>query len=68
VIVPRQQSSSQVTVEYTGQQKVLLRGSDQELSRFRFKTEGGDWNVWVDSAYKIQKIAIEGDNTEVVRD
>ncbi len=68
VIVPRQQSSAQVTVEYAGQQKMSVRGSDQELSRFTFKTEGGDWNIWVDSAYKIQKIAIVSDNTEVVRD
>jgi hypothetical protein len=68
VIVPRQQSSAQVTVEYAGQQKLSVRGSDQEMSRFTFKTEGGDWNIWMDSAYKIQKIAIVGDNTEVVRD
>jgi hypothetical protein len=68
VIVPRQQISSQVTVEYAGIQKVPIKGVDQELNRFELHMEGNDWTVWMDQAYKIQKIAIEADHAEIFRD
>jgi len=68
VIVPRAQSSSQVTVAYSGQQKVAIKGADRLLSRFELHMEGNDWSVWVDDAYKIQKIAIDAEHTEVFRD
>lgn len=68
VIVPRQQTSAQVTVEYTGREKIALRGGERELSRFELHTDGSDWTLWVDEAYKIQKIAIVAEHTEVFRD
>jgi hypothetical protein len=68
VIVPRQQTSMQVSVEYTGQQKITLKGAEQDMSRFELHTEGNNWIVWMDEAYKIQKISIEADNTEVFRE
>ncbi len=68
VIVPRQQTSMQVTVEYKGSQKVNIKGVDMDLQRFQLSGESFNWTVWIDSAYKIQKIAIDENNTEVYRD
>jgi hypothetical protein len=68
VIVPRAQTSAQVTVEYVGQQKVSMKGTDRELARFEMKMEGNDWTLWVDEAYKIQKISIAGEQAEVYRE
>ncbi len=68
VIVPRQQSAAQVSLSFAGNQKVNIKGTDQELARFELKTDTNTWTMWVDSAYKIQKIAIESDHTEVYRD
>jgi len=68
VIVPRQQTSVQITVAYAGPEKLKIKGSDMDLSRFELKVEGNSWQVWMDGAYKIQKIRIEADNTEVYRD
>jgi hypothetical protein len=68
VIVPRQQVSAQITIEYAGNQKVAIKGVDHELSRFEMHMEGNDWTVWIDGAYKIQKIAIAADNAEVYRE
>jgi hypothetical protein len=68
VIVPRQQTSMQVSIVYAGQQKINLKGEDRDLSRFELSAEGNDWVIWMDEAYKIQKIAIEADHTEVYRD
>lgn len=68
VIVPRQQSSMQISVEYKGQQAVSIKGADQQLSRFDLTFDGNNWSVWMDQTYKIQKISIEADHTEVYRD
>jgi hypothetical protein len=68
VIVPRQQASMQVTIEYKGSQKVNIKGADLDLSRFELHTEGNNWVVWIDQAYKVQKITIDADHTEVYRD
>jgi hypothetical protein len=68
VIVPRQQTSVQVSVAYSGQQKTSIKGVEQALNRFDLQSEGNTWVLWMDEAYKIQKIAIEADNTEVYRD
>jgi hypothetical protein len=68
VIVPRQQSSAQITVEFKGSQKVNIKGADLDLQRFELRGEGYDWTVWIDAGYKIQKIAIAEENTEVYRE
>lgn len=68
VIVPRQQTSMQVTVEYAGPDRITLKGTPTDLSRFELKFDGNSWQVWIDQAYKIQKIAIAADNTEVYRE
>ena len=68
VIVPRQQTSMQVTVEYKGAQKVKLKGVDVNLQRFELSGDGFSWTIWIDGSYKIQKIAIQDQNTEVIRD
>lgn len=68
VIVPRQQTSTQVTVEYKGAQKVNIKGTDMDLQRFELHGEGYDWVIWIDGSYKIQKIAITEESTEVYRE
>jgi hypothetical protein len=68
VIVPRQQSSMQVSIEYKGQEKVNIKGTDQELTRFDLHADDTDWALYMDSAYKIQKITIDASHTEVYRD
>jgi len=68
VIVPRQQTSVQLTVEYKGSQKLSVRGTDMDLQRFELHGEGYDWTVWLDASYKIQKIAIDAESTEIYRE
>ena len=68
VIIPRQQTSAQLTVEYKGSQKVNVKGTDIDMQRFELQGEGYDWTVWIDASYKIQKIAIDADSTEIYRE
>jgi hypothetical protein len=68
VIVPRQQTSAQITVQFKGSQKLTIKGADMDLRRFELSGEGYDWSVWIDGSYKIQKIAITDESTEVYRE
>ena len=65
---PHQRSSMPLTVEFTGREKIAIRGSEQELNKFILRSEGGDWTMWLDNHFKLQKILIPSDSTEVIRD
>jgi hypothetical protein len=67
-VIPRQRISSMVTIEYVGMDKVTLKGTPKDLSKFKIVTEGPDWFAWVDENFKLQKIAVPEDGTEVIRD
>jgi hypothetical protein len=70
VVVPQDRNSLRVTLEPVGNEKVQIRGTERQLPRFNLKFEGGDWALWLDDRdhYKIVKISIPAEKTEVVRD
>lgn len=64
---PHARSSLLVSIEFTGKDKVTVRGAERELSRFMLRSETGDWAMWLDDNFKIVRLL--GDNgIEVVRD
>jgi len=65
---PHARSSMSVTMEFAGREKVTIRGAERELNRLNLKSESSSWALWLDDQYKLQRILISGDNTEVVRD
>jgi hypothetical protein len=65
---PRQHSSASATMEYVGREKVNVRGSEQELNKLELKSDTGNWQLWVDDQFKLLRISIPSENTEVVRD
>ena len=65
---PHARSSMSVTMEFAGREKVTIRGAERELNRLNLKSESSTWALWLDDQYKLQRILILGDNTEVVRD
>ena len=67
-INPHQRSSLPLSVEFQGRDKVSIRGSQQELNKFVLRSEGGDWTIWLDDQFKLQRVLVTGDNTEVIRD
>jgi len=69
VLVPRQRTSMLVTMEYAGREKVTVHGKEIELSRINLQAEGAsEWALFLDDNYKLIRILIVADNTEVVRD
>jgi len=68
VINPHQRSSMLVSVAFTGKEKVPVHGAERELDHFVLKSEAGDWSMWFDDQFKLVRIVVASDNTEVVRD
>jgi hypothetical protein len=65
---PRQHSSAPLSAEFLGREKINLKGTQQEFNKIELKTEAGAWLLWLDDRFKLVRIWIEGDNTEVIRD
>lgn len=70
ILVPQDQTSMPVRMELVGREKVLIRGTERELLRLNLKGEAFSWALWVDDKdqFKLMRVLIADDNTEVVRD
>jgi hypothetical protein len=68
ILNPHARSSMLVSLEFTGKEKIPIRGVERELNRFSLKSDGKDWALWLDDQFKLVRILIANDNTEVVRD
>ena len=69
-LVPQARTSMSVRMELIGKEKVTIRGAEREMLRLNLHGEQFDWALWVDENdhFKLMKVAILADNTEVVRD
>ena len=65
---PHARSSMPVTFEVTGTEKIKIRSGELDTTKLSLKGEAGDWTIWVDQQFKVQKMAVPSDNTEIVRD
>jgi hypothetical protein len=70
VLVPQDRTSMRVRVDLVGKEKVSIRGAERELLRVNLTGETFEWDLWVDpqDQFKLMRVAIPADNTEVVRD
>ena len=67
VIIPRRRTSAEVFIEFKGYEDMPLNGRPQHLRHFLMQTDGPDWQLWIDSDHKLQRISIPDANTEVLR-
>ena len=70
ILVPQDQTSMPVRMELVGREKVTIRGMERELLRLNLKGEAFSWALWVDDKdqFKLMRVVIADDSTEVVRD
>ncbi|HZQ23691.1 MAG TPA: hypothetical protein VFA89_12945 [Terriglobales bacterium] len=70
VIIPQERISMSVTMELVGKEKVRINNTDRELMRLNLKDDIGQWAIWVDdqNMFKLMRIIVAGDNTEILRD
>ena len=59
-----------ISLELVGREKVQINGSERDLLRLNLKDDAGQWFLWVDdqNSFKLMRIVIASENTEVVRD
>ena len=65
---PHQHSSEPASMEFLGREKVAIRGAEQELNKLELKSETGTWTLWLNDQFKLMRILIPAEDTEVVRD
>ena len=65
---PHQHSSAPLSAEYLGREKVTLKSGQQELIKLELKSEAGTWQLWLDDQFKVMRMLVVGENTEVDRD
>jgi hypothetical protein len=70
VLVPQDHTSLRVRVELVAKEKVSIHGTERELLRVNLTGETFAWSLWVDAQdqFKLIRVTIPADNTEVVRD
>lgn len=70
VLVPQDHNSISVRLELVGKEKVTVRGAERELLRLNLTSEDFQWTLWVDDRdqFKVIRVTIPADDTEVVRD
>jgi hypothetical protein len=84
ILVPRQHSSGNATLQLLGPERVMVKGAERELNKVKLETNGpqalswmndqsrdsdaSQWTLWVDDQYKVIKMTIAGSNIEVIRD
>lgn len=67
-LIPRQRASVLVSMQYMGKEKVMIHGKPMELDRFNLVGDGIDWSLWLDNTHLLQRVVVNTDGTEVVRD
>jgi len=69
-LVPQDRTSLRVRIELVGKEKVTIRGIERQLLRLNLSGEGFEWAIWIDdqNQFKLMRVSIPADNTEVVRD
>ncbi|MFY9559244.1 MAG: hypothetical protein WAQ52_03335 [Terriglobales bacterium] len=65
---PRQHTSASVSMAYLGPETVAKGDTKQKLHKMELKYDGGSWEIWLDEKFKVVRISIPSENTEVVRD
>ena len=68
VVIPKARTSMLVTIEFLGRDTAQIHGQPRELNRFDIKSEGPDWQLWLDDSYKVVRMVIPDESTEIVRD
>jgi hypothetical protein len=70
VLVPQDRTSMRVRMELVGREKLTIHGAERDLLRLNLKGEQFSWSLWVDEKdqFKLVRVEIADDNTEVVRD
>lgn len=65
---PHQHSPAPLSMEFLGREKVSLKSGPQDLLKLELKGEANTWQIWLNDQFKVMRMVIVGENTQVDRD
>lgn len=70
VLIPQERNSMSVRLELVGKENISVRGIKRDLLRLNLTGEDFQWSLWLDDQdhFKLIRISIPADDTEVVRE
>ena len=65
---PRQHAPAPLTMEFLGREKISLKTGQQDLLKLELKSESSTWQLWLNDQFKVMRMVVVGENTQVDRD
>lgn len=65
---PHDHSSASLDAVFLGRENMKLKTGPQDLLKLELKNDAGVWQLWLDDQFKVMRISVVGENTEVERD
>lgn len=65
---PHQHSPAPLSMEFLGREKISLKSGLQDLLKLELKSDASTWQLWLNDQFKVMRMVIVGENTEVDRD
>ena len=65
---PHQHSPAPLSMEFLGREKISVKSGPQDLLKLELKSDASTWQLWLNDQFKVMRMVIVGENTEVDRD
>jgi hypothetical protein len=65
---PHQHSPAAMSMEFQGREKITLKSGPQDLLKLELKGDSTTWQLWLNDQFKVMRMLIVGENTQVDRD
>ncbi len=65
---PHQHAPAALSIEFLGREKVSLKNGPQDLLKLELKTDASTWQLWLNDQYKVMRMVVVDENTQVDRD
>ena len=59
-----------ISIEFVGSEKMTVKGVERQLVHLKIMSDDVEWAIWADpgDAYKVVRIYLPSNKTEVLRD
>jgi hypothetical protein len=65
---PHQHSPAPLSMEFLGREKISTKTGQQDLLKLELKTDASTWQLWLNDQFKVIRMVVVGENTQVDRD
>ena len=65
---PHQHAPAPLSMEFLGREKISTKTGQQDLLKLELKTDASTWQLWLNDQFKVMRMVVVGENTQVDRD